>query len=70
MCPSPCFSLPMLPPTLSYVLNRKHQASRDKDHSTHQGGARPCARLRALHMALCPGPAPPPPAPELAQWCL
>lgn len=32
--PSPS---PKLPPTLSYILNRKHQASRDKDASTHHG---------------------------------
>ena len=61
------FTLPQLPPTLSYMLNRKHQASRDrnKDPSTSpwEGpvtvpGSGPYLWLCVL--ALTPATTPPP----------
>lgn len=51
------FPSPQLPPTLSYILNRKHQISRDKNPSTSQWegpvvvpGCGSC-----IYLALCPG---------------
>lgn len=58
------FPSPEVPPptSLSYISNRKHLASRDKDHSTHLG--------RGLTFGCVLALPPPPSALELAQWCL
>ena len=48
------FPSPQLPPTLSYILNRKHQISRDKDPSTSPWeGPVWCQALGLVFIWLC-----------------